>query len=554
MLQNIHVKNLALIDEADLDLYEGFNVLTGETGAGKSILLGSIELALGGKYQSGLLRDEEKPGLVELTFAVENESLARELARLDIEPVDGSVVFTRRLTGRKSIGRINGETVSAAVMRRAAQLLIDIHGQHDSQILLKQKNHMTLLDGFADEAYAKHRQKVARSFEAYRRSRDQYEGFSMDDGEKLREMDLLRHEIGELEEAGLTPGEDELLEEQFALMNACEKNREALQAAHYYVSGGEDDGALSRIGMAMRQMDMLGDTEHGRRIYDTLADVESMLQDCSYAMTSLLDDLDFSPEQLYETRQRLDLLNHLKSRYGNTIEAMLSYLEKSRTRLDMLEQYDEEKLRLQREFEKAEEQFHADCRVMTQMRVKTAKKLEEALCMQLQDLNFLQAEIEIHITESANPGKNGADDIQILISTNPGENPRPLSEIASGGELSRIMLAFKSILADKDETPTLIFDEIDTGISGITAGRVAEKLKKLGEDRQVICITHLPQIAAAAHEHFYISKDVREGRTKTTVSHMDTDGSVRELARMLGGEAMTDHMIQSAMELKGVSK
>lgn len=552
MLQNIHVKNLALIDEADLDLGEGFNALTGETGAGKSILLGSVSLALGGKYQSDMLRNEEQPALAELAFTVDDPELIRALARLDVVPVDGMVVLTRRMNKKKSVSRINGETVPASLVRQVARLLIDVHGQHDSQQLLSRRHHMSLVDGYGDEALDAQLKKVSQLYDSFQLKMKAYESFSMDESARLRQIDLLTHEVGELEEADLQCGEDETLEEQYRIMSGAEKAKDALQGAHYYVSAEGDEGALSRIGMALRCLSGAADMPEGKKLYDLLSDVESTLQDCVFDLDRLREEMDFSDEQMYEVQQRLDTINRLKARYGRTIPDILSYLEEGHSRLAALQDYDRQSEALRADMEKIRHELEKECQKLTQLRKKTAQALASALENELEDLNFLQARLSIEIVPLGHISSTGADEVRILLSTNPGEPLRLLSEIASGGELSRVMLAFKTLLADKDQTPTLIFDEIDTGISGITAGRVAEKLSLLGRRRQVICITHLPQIAAAADTHFFIEKNVSDGRTQTHIYRLDEEGSARELARMLGGEKITEHMLQSARELKGV--
>lgn len=552
MLQNIHVKNLALIDEADLDLGEGFNALTGETGAGKSILLGSVSLALGGKYQSDMLRNEEQPALAELAFTVDEPELIRALARLDVVPVDGMVVLTRRMNKKKSVSRINGETVPVSLVRQVARLLIDVHGQHDSQQLLSRRHHLSLVDGYGDETLDAQLKKVSQLYGSFQSKKKAYESFSMDESARLRQIDLLTHEVGELEEADLQCGEDEALEEQYRIMSGAEKAREALQGAHYYVSAEDDEGALSRIGMALQCLAGAADMPEGKKLYDLLSDVESTLQDCAFELDRLREEMDFSDEQMYEVQQRLDTINRLKARYGRTIPDILAYLEEGRSRLAALQDYDRQTEALRADMEKTRHELEKECQSLTQLRKKTAQALASALEKELEDLNFLQARLSIEIVPLSHISSTGADEVRILLSTNPGEPLRLLSEIASGGELSRVMLAFKTLLADRDQTPTLIFDEIDTGISGITAGRVAEKLSLLGRRRQVICITHLPPIAAAADTHFFIEKNVSGGRTQTHIYRLDEEGSVRELARMLGGEKITEHMLQSARELKGV--
>ena len=515
MLQNLFVKNLALIDETEVEFGPGLNILTGETGAGKSLLLGSVNLALGGKYSADMLRSGAKSGLVELTFTIEDERIRRQLEQLDLFPEDGCLTLSRRLMEGRSVSRINGETVSARVLRDAAGMLIDIHGQHENQTLLHRKNHLALLDLYAKEGTAPLRKEMAEKFRAYQELCRKKEGSALDDESRRKEAALAEFEVKEILEAELVPGEDEELEELYRRMTESRKVTESVAETYQYT--GEDAGgsASDFLSRAIRSMqDAAEFDDAGSRLYDQLVEIK----------------------------------------YGKTISEIQAYCEEKQQRLSELEDYDAFMRELDSRIEEALKKVEDTAEKLHRVREEAAEVFAAEIQKQMTELNFLDARLEIRISDAGHYSANGKDDAEFYFSANPGEPMKPLGSVASGGELSRVMLAVKTVLADEEDTPTLIFDEIDTGISGITAGKVGEKLRLIGKSRQVICITHLPQIAAAADSHFLIEKETDGKSVKTDITLLDEEASVRELARMLGGANVTDRILESAGEMKELAK
>lgn len=555
MLQNLHVKNLALIDEAEVEFQPELNILTGETGAGKSIILGSIHLALGGKYSGDMLRKGASFGLVELTFSVDKPELREALQTLDIIPEEGVIVLSRKLMEGRSISRINGETVSMNRLKQVAELLIDIHGQHEHQSLLYKKNHLAILDAFAKEEIEALKQDVAVSYKEYKRMKDELAHAMLDEAERAKEVDFLAFEVSQIQEADLKIGEDVILEETYKHMVNSKKIVESVEEAYGYTGDGEQGSGGDLISRAVRCMQ---DAAH----YDTkaaalseqLLEIDSLLNDFNRDLSEYRRSLEFSEEEFYEAETRLNELNRLKAKYGHSIEDVIRYCEAQEEKLAKLQNYDHYLAELQKSYEKAEEQLSKVAKKLTRKRKEQALLLEEAITAGLLDLNFLEVNFEIAFEELEEYTANGKDAAEFLISMNPGEPVKPLGEIASGGELSRIMLAIKTVLADKDEIPTLIFDEIDVGISGRTAQKVSEKMKVIGKKHQVICITHLAQIAAMADTHFAIEKKVEEGKTVTRIQELSEKESIQELARILGGAEITETVIQNAVEMKKLAK
>lgn len=550
MLQNLHVKNLALIDEAEVDFAEGLNILTGETGAGKSIVLGSISLALGGRYSADMLRKGADAGLVELTFSVKNPEVVRKLEKMDIFPDEGQIIISRRLTGGRSVSRINGETVTVSRLKEAAAILIDIHGQHEHQSLLYKKNHLVILDAFAREA-----QEVKRAVkEAYRTYRDlqkQLAEADTDEAERLKEISFLEFEIEEIENAAITPEEAQSVEDSYRLMQSGKKMTESLEEAYAYVSGEEASGAQETVGRAVRALAGITDCDKkAEELYGQLLEVESLLGDFTRELRDYTDSLSFSPETFYEVETRLNEINHLKSKYGNSVEEILEYKERQEARLAILKDYDRYLDGLRSQLADAKQKLEGLSGQLSGIRKKEAQVLETQIREGLKDLNFLDVCFEIQFDRTKDYTADGTDDVEFLISMNPGEPVKPLAEVASGGELSRIMLAIKAVLADKDEIDTLIFDEIDVGISGRTAQKVSEKMGLIGRKHQVICITHLAQIAAMADAHYEIEKRVEKQKTITSIHRLSEEESVRELARILGGAQITDAVLENAKEMK----
>ena len=548
MLQNLHVKNLALIDETEVEFGPGLNILSGETGAGKSIIIGSINLALGEKVQKEMLRDNGESALVELIFFVEDADTIEAIRALDIEMEDDTVILSRKITGGRAIGRINGEAVSASKMKAVASLLIDIHGQHEHQSLLSKKKHLEILDTFAKEALGDKKEKLAQCYQEYRKLKDELEHANLDGEERAREVSFLEYEVKEIEDAQLTVGEDEELEAVFRKYSNGKKIMDAVGAANAATSE-DDESASERIGRALRELSSVsGYDERVKEMEEQLTEIDNLLSDFNHELASYLSDEEFDEETFYETEKRLDLINHLKSKYGNTIADILKYGEEKAERITVLNDYDAYLAGLQKNVSEKEKQLEQLSKKVSDIRKKESKKLTESIKNALLDLNFLDVQFTMEFAETDYTA-NGIDDAQFLISTNPGEPVKPLGKVASGGELSRIMLAIKTVMAS-DKIGTLIFDEIDSGISGRTAQMVSEKMNVLGRGHQIICITHLPQIAAMADSHFLIEKSVENQATVSKIHKLTDEQSVEELARMLGGVEITDTVLENAREMK----
>lgn len=555
MLQNLYVKNLALIDETEVEFGPGLNILTGETGAGKSLLLGSVNLALGGKYSADMLRSGAKSGLVELTFTVDDERIRRRLEQLDLFPEDGCLTLSRRLMEGRSVSRINGETVSARVLRDAAGLLIDIHGQHENQTLLQRKNHLALLDLYAKEETSPLRKEMAEKFRVYQELCRKKESSALDDESRRKEAALAEFEVKEIEDAALVLGEDEELEDLYRRMTESRRVTESVAETYQYTGEDARGNASDFLSRAIRSMQEAAEfDETGSRLYGQLIEIDSLLNDFNRELSEYAKSFEFSDEEFQETETRLNLINHLKAKYGKTISEILAYCGEKRQRLTELEDYDTFMRELDKKTEEAFRAVEKTAEELHKVRERAAETFAGEIQKQMAELNFLDARLEIRLTDAGHYSASGKDEAEFYFSANPGEPLKPMGNVASGGELSRVMLAVKTVLADEEDTPTLIFDEIDTGISGITAGKVGEKLRLIGRSRQVICITHLPQIAAAADSHFLISKET-DGRTvKTDIALLDEEASVQELARMLGGANVTGRILESAGEMKELAK
>lgn len=549
MLQNLHVKNLALIDETEVDFSEGLNILSGETGAGKSIIIGSINIALGEKVQKEMLRDGEQNALVELIFTVTSEKQKAMLAELDVFPEDDTVILSRKIVGGRGTAKVNGESVPASKMKEIAAVLIDIHGQHEHQSLLSKKKHLEILDDYAKEELAPLKEAVAKDYRVYRQLETELKNADVDEEERLREVSLLEYEIKELEEADLKEGEDEELEADYRKFVNGKKIMEALSGA-YQCTGGEEQ-ASELTGRALRELGSVSSyDEKIENLEQQLLEIDNLLNDFNREIAAYMEDTEFDEETFYQIEKRLDEVNHLKSKYGSSIAAVLEAFEQKQKRLEQLQDYDNYLNTLKDKVKKAEQALSASSEKVSKVRQKYAKTLVKAVTEALKDLNFLDVIFEMKFERLAGFTANGFDDAEFLISTNPGEPVKPLGKVASGGELSRIMLAIKTVLADQDAVETLIFDEIDSGISGRTAQMVSEKMNVLGRSHQIICITHLPQIAAMADAHYLIEKSVRNKNTVSTIRQLEGEEIIEELSRMLGGVEITDTVRKSAREMK----
>lgn len=554
MLTHLHVKNLALIREVEIDFSEGLNILTGETGAGKSIVIGSVSLALGGKVSREMVRPGADYGLAELVFLVNREKQKEKLLELGITPEEGQVIISRKISDGRSINKINGETVTLSQLRETASLLIDVHGQHEHQSLLQKKKHLEILDEFAKEELGPVKEKLAGAFQNWKKLKKQLQEAQMDEESRLREISLLEFETDEIGKAELVPGEDEELERRYRRMTNARKLMEAAGSAYALTGYEEESGAGAVIGRAVRELQSAASfDEELSGLASLLSDVDGLLNDFNREMSDYLTSLEFDEKEFSETEERLNLLNYLKSRYGHTLEEILAYQEKQEQRLAALQDYDRYLQDLEAQLKKAEEELQDLCAEASGIRQRYGKMLCEKIKEHLIDLNFLNVEFEMAFEELPEYTAQGKDSAEFLISTNPGEPLRPLMKIASGGELSRIMLAIKTVLADRDEIDTVIFDEIDVGISGRTAQKVSEKMMLIGRTRQVICITHLAQIAAMADSHYRIEKQVEEGETRTQIRRLSEKESIEELARILGGAEITDAVTKNAEEMRALA-
>lgn len=555
MLHNLYVKNLALIDEIEVEFTKGLNILTGETGAGKSIILGSVNLALGGKYSADIIRKGAEYGYVELTFFVENKTQAEALKRKDIFPEDGVVVLSRKLMSKRSISKINGETVPIALLKEAASILIDIHGQHEHQSLLYKKNHLTILDAFAKENIKQVKEKLAKAYLIYKEQKEELEEALTDEKERNKEIGFLEFEIQEIRQAKLSRQEDETLEETYRRMTNGKKIVGNLEEAYEYTGGTNSETASEAISRALRCMqEAAGCDEQAQDMFQQLAEIDSLLNDFNRELSDYKMSFDFSEETFFEVETRLNEINRLKAKYGNSIEEILEYCDKKEERLLKLQDYDAYLAQLQKKVEETEAEVKHYSNQLSLLRKEESVKLAEAIRKGLRDLNFLDTQFEIVFRELGTYTVQGTDEVEFMISMNPGETVKALGDVASGGELSRIMLAIKSVMAEKDQIETLIFDEIDVGISGRTAQKVSEKMSFIGRNHQVICITHLAQIAAMADAHYAIEKQVEDGVTKSKIFRLSKEQEIEELARILGGAKITDTVMQSAAEMKELAE
>lgn len=552
MLQSLHVKNLALMEETEVEFGEGLNILTGETGAGKSLLIGSVNLALGGKFEKDMLRKGAESALVELIFVNNPDKALVKMREMDLEPEeDGTIIISRKMQTGKSICKINGETVTAKQVKELAEVLIDIHGQHEHQSLLHKKKHLEILDSYCGEELLNPVKAVEEAFAECRRIRQTMEEEAMDEEQKAKEQALAAFEYQEIEEAKLVAGEDEELEQQYRRMVNGKKITENLAESYQYTGNDSESGAgsaLSRALRALRSVTMYD--ERLGQLEQQLSEVDNLLADYNRDVAEYLNDCEFDGADFQRVEERLNTINHLKGKYGNSIEEILAYAESRQELLQKLSDYDAYMEKLQKDLEQCEERLNKACGVVSEIRSRNGAQLAEKLRDALVHLNFLTVEFEIAVRPKQAITAKGYDDVEFLISTNPGESVKALGQVASGGELSRVMLAIKTVLAGRDDIDTLIFDEIDTGISGKTAWRVSEQLDTVGHAHQVICITHLPQIAAMADVHFVIEKSSKEENTITDIRRMDEEESLGELARLLGSDTLTEAALSNAREMR----
>ncbi len=551
MLLSLHVKNLALIEETEVEFKKGLNILTGETGAGKSVLMGSVNLALGAKFDKDMIRKGADSAYVELCFVCEEDAgLLACLEAFDIPQEDGLITISRRLQAGKTISKVNGETVNTKQLKAIAENLIDIHGQHEHQSLLHKKKHLEILDSYIG-ADAEHvLAEVNSRYKEVTRLRAQIQEEALDEVAKQREQALLEFECNEIANAGLSVGEDELLEAQYRKLVNCKKITEALSESYRFSGNDDTNGAGNALGRALRLLSSVCEyDEQLEGMLEQLTQIEELLSEHNREISAYLSDLEFDGTDFHQIEERLNEINHLKDKYGDSIEKILEAYEERVQRLDKLADYDAYMMGLHEQLSTQEACLEKSCAALSELRCENAKKLKKILQESLEGLNFLTVQFEITVKRKE-ISSNGFDDVEFLISTNPGEHVKPLAQVASGGELSRIMLAIKTVLASKDAIDTLIFDEIDTGISGKTAWKVSNQLDIVAHEHQVICITHLPQIAAMADHHLLIEKNAEEGTTTTQIRTIKEQEQLEELARLLGSDNLTEAAISNAKELR----
>lgn len=554
MLLNLHVKNLALIEEVDVDFEKGLIVLTGETGAGKSLILGSVNIALGNKASKDMIRKGTDYSLVELTFSV-SENCAKQLKKYDIYMEEDNIVtVTRKISEGRSISKINGETVNIKTLKNVMSLLIDIHGQHDHQSLLYTKNHLDILDKFAKDSILELKEQIKEEYSKYTKLIKKLEEFNIDEGQKAREIEFAEYEVNEIESANLKPEEDVQVEEEFKKLSNSKEIVSALSEIHNALSYETAGGLGDIINKAVMDINSIkGMDEKISQFQTELYDIDNLCRELTSQIYDYNSGMDFNPEYVREVEERLDVINHLKLKYGNSIEEILRYKEEKEEYLEKLNNMTDEMESVKNQISELEGTLNNLCTKLSEQRKKAAKELEVLVKQALVDLNFIAVEFEIQITRKESIGENGFDNVEFMISTNPGESVKPLVKVASGGELSRIMLAIKSILATEDDIDTLIFDEIDTGISGQTAMKVAEKMAKISRNHQVICISHLSQIAAMADSHYLIKKTADENSTTTSIKKLTRQQSIEELVRINGGSGITEAGLIHATEMKDMA-
>ena len=546
MLSLLHIENIAVIERSEISFERGFNVLTGETGAGKSIVIDAISAILGERAYRDMIRTGTEKASVRAVFTDVPELpwFADNGVEYDSETVIQREIY---LDG-KNVCRVNGTLVTVSILRKLGIQLINIHGQHDSASLFDEENHLIFLDSFGEHSALMdtYREKYA----TVQKLRKEMDALTMDEGEKLRRMETLRYQIAEIEKAELQPGEDETLEQRRKLLQSAEKIADGMNDAVENLYGGDDtDGATSMLSMAERALARIAKfSDDIAQIHEKVADLVYQVEDISRMVLDARDELSYSEEELDAIESRLDVIHKLRRKYGATCEDILQYLDKAKQELDAIEFADDHLERLKGKLQKAEKEAWDAAISLRNARKATAETMSARILSELAQLDMPRVQFACRFTETE-LSSNGADSVAFYMSANAGEDLKPLSKVASGGELARIMLAMKNVLAEKDEVATLIFDEVDTGVSGRAAQKVAEKLRSVAEHKQVLCVTHLPQLAALAQNHLLIAKEERAGRTYTTVTPLNIEGRKLELARIIGGANITETTLKSAEEM-----
>ena len=546
MLSLLHIENIAVIERADISFDRGFNVLTGETGAGKSIVIDAISAILGERAYRDMIRTGTTKASVRAVFTEVPELVWFAENGVEYDP---ETVIQREIhLDGKNVCRVNGSLVSVSILRKLGIQLINIHGQHDSASLFDEDNHLTFLDAFGDNEAI--RANYSEKYEAVSKLRREIDRISMDEGEKLRRMETLKFQINEIEKAELEAGEDEELEARRKILQNAEKLSDGMEEAVECLYGGDDsDGAAGLLSQAEHALARLARfTDAYAALHEKVADLMYQVQDAAEEVRDARDDLSYSADELEQIESRLDKIHRLRRKYGVTCADILEYLEKAKKELDEIEFADDHVERLKKKLKKAEKEAWDAAKVLRENRKETAEAMSVRILTELAQLDMPRVQFQIQFTE-LDLTANGADSVAFYMSANAGEALKPMSKVASGGELARIMLAMKNVLAEKDQVNTLIFDEVDTGVSGRAAQKVAEKLRSVAVHKQVLCVTHLPQLAALANTHLLIAKSERDGRTYTSVTPLDVEGRKRELARIIGGTNITETTLKSAEEM-----
>ena len=546
MLSLLHIENIAVIDSADISFDQGFNILTGETGAGKSIVIDAISAILGERAYRDMIRTGTGRASVRAVFTDVPE--LAWFAENGVE-YDPEIIIQREIyLDGKNVCRVNGTLVTVSILRKLGIQLINIHGQHDSASLFDENNHLQFLDDFAVNSDL--RQQYSTAYETVAKLRREIDSLTMDESEKLRRMETLRYQIEEISKAELEAREDEALESRRKLLQNAEKLASGMNDAVEMVYGGDDtDGAAVLLAQAERSLARIAKYDDSiAALHEKIADLMYQVQDAAEELKDARDDLAYSSDELEQIESRLDVIHRLRRKYGATCADILDYLERATQELDEIEFSDDHLERLKGKLAKAEKTAWDAANSLRENRRKTAVDLSARILTELAQLDMPRVQFKCEFTE-LDLTPNGADAVAFYMSANAGEALKPLSKVASGGELARIMLAMKNVLAEQDQIATLIFDEVDTGVSGRAAQKVAEKLRSVARNKQVLCVTHLPQLAALANTHLLIAKAERDGRTYTTVTPLDIEGRKRELARIIGGANITETTLKSAEEM-----
>jgi len=546
VLSLLHIENIAVIECADIIFDAGFNILTGETGAGKSIVIDAISAILGERAYRDMIRTGTNKASVRAVFT--NVPKFSWFADNGVEYDPETIIQREVYLDGKNICRVNGTLVTVSILRKLGIQLINIHGQHDSASLFDESNHLQFLDAFAENDSL--RDVYTEKYETVAKLRREIERLHMDESEKLRRMETLRYQIDEISKANLQAGEDEALEQRRKVLQNAEKLSDGIHTAVDCLYGSEDsDGAASLLAEAERELARLSRyTDAYNDLHDKVADLMYQVQDVAEELRDARDDLSYSADELEQIESRLDIIHRLRRKYGATCEDILQYLENAQNELDEIEFADDHVERLKTKCQKAEKQAWDAAISLRNNRLAAADALSKRILTELAQLDMPRVQFSCNFTETE-LSPIGVDTVAFYMSANAGEALKPLSKVASGGELARIMLAMKNVLAEQDQVATLIFDEVDTGVSGRAAQKVAEKLRSVAKTKQVLCVTHLPQLAALANTHLLIAKEERQGRTYTTVTPLDLDGRKRELARIIGGTNITEITLKSAEEM-----